>query len=613
MCTCVYHLRPRCSRTDTLKAREIAFSAAYVRFGWPKNCNLFSRLAFCKSATSRSGLLIDLSFRAERSQGLQRRASSMRWKQNRGTCCWSAQREVLRSHPGPLRMTPLVYDNAESPPIVTSSQPISLFAPPPPTRTGPSSFVVSGVLHCVVLGLMLIAIKNAPNIIQPFPDQRYTVRLLQLQRTEPRLRWAPGSGGSQPASKAVARATRPGGQLSAPSAPRQLAPRSPSLQTLVQLKTPPNQPLLQQTPIPAVVMWRPENAPTPKIVLPPAQKVTVTNARPTLTRPNLESHVSDVDISSSSITSETLPVPASTSTPIAMPMPGQAVPESTSKSLGKATPATVISVSDMVAAEGTVALPLANEIASGSPSDSFVPGRPNSTSDTGSGIAAGQQNATGSGKNAGDRGTGEATGAGESGGTGDSALNGEGGNNGNGNGIGSGSGSSNGSLAGDPFAIDRITLPRNGQYGVVVVGASLDDEYPDTLRMWAGRLAYTVYLHVGLAKNWILQYSLPRDTKTAVNATRPTLAAMTRPDAPWPYIMVRPHIMPTDADSDAILVHGFINSGGHFEQLAVVFPPQFAQTKFVLGSLQQWQFRPATENGQLTSVEVLLIIPDEGE
>ncbi len=450
---------------------------------------------------------------------------------------------------------------------------------------------------------MFIAIKNAPNIISPFPDQRYTVRLLQLQQKEPRLRWAPGSGGSQPAGKAVARAARPGGQLSAPSAPRQLAPRSPSLQTLVQLETPPNQPLLRQIPIPAVVMWRPENAPTPKIVLPPAPKVTVTNARPTLTRPNLEFHVADVEISSSSFTSDTLPVPASTTSPIVMPVPGQTVPESTSKSLGKATPATVISVSDMVTTQGTVALPLANEIASGSPSDSLVPGRPDSTSDNGSGIAAGRQNGSGSGKNAGDQGSGDSSG------TGDSAANGEGGN--NGDGIGSGSGSATGSLAEDPFAVDRITLPRNGEYGVVVVGASLDDEYPDTLRMWAGRLAYTVYLHVGLAKNWILQYSLPRDAKATLNITRP--APTTRPDAPWPYIMVRPHIMPTDADSDAILVHGFIDSGGHFEQLAVVFPPQFAQTKFVLGSLQQWQFRPATENGQLTSVEVLLIIPDEGE
>jgi hypothetical protein len=47
--------------------------------------------------------------------------------------------------------------------------------------------------------------------------------------------------------------------------------------------------------------------------------------------------------------------------------------------------------------------------------------------------------------------------------------------------------------------------------------------------------------------------------------------------------------------------------------LAVVFPPEFAQAQFVLNSLSQWQFRPATQNGQDIKVEVLLIIPEEQE
>jgi hypothetical protein len=40
-----------------------------------------------------------------------------------------------------------------------------------------------------------------------------------------------------------------------------------------------------------------------------------------------------------------------------------------------------------------------------------------------------------------------------------------------------------------------------------------------------------------------------------------------------------------------------------------VFPVDFAQAKFVLGALEQWQFRAAMQNGLLTTVEVLLIIP----
>ena len=61
------------------------------------------------------------------------------------------------------------------------------------------------------------------------------------------------------------------------------------------------------------------------------------------------------------------------------------------------------------------------------------------------------------------------------------------------------------------------------------------------------------------------------------------------------------------------MVHGFVNLAGRFERLTVVFPTEFAHAKFVLSALEQWQFRPARQNGQLAPVEVLLIIPEETE
>jgi hypothetical protein len=115
-----------------------------------------------------------------------------------------------------------------------------------------------------------------------------------------------------------------------------------------------------------------------------------------------------------------------------------------------------------------------------------------------------------------------------------------------------------------------------------------------------------VYLHVGAAKNWTLQYSLLRLQGTS------SAKSGSRPDAPWPYDMTRPSI-DADSNTDAIMVHGFVNTAGRFEQLAVIFPTELAETKFLLHALQQWQFRPAMQNGQATAVEVLLIIPDETE
>ena len=117
-------------------------------------------------------------------------------------------------------------------------------------------------------------------------------------------------------------------------------------------------------------------------------------------------------------------------------------------------------------------------------------------------------------------------------------------------------------------------------------------------------MAYTVYLPVGLSKSWIIQYSLSHVDPANNNA---------HIEAPWPYSIVRPNIEPGAIDADALMIHGFVNEAGRFEALSIAFPSEFAQAKFVLAALAQWQFRPATRNGQDVKVEVLLIIPEVPE
>jgi hypothetical protein len=109
---------------------------------------------------------------------------------------------------------------------------------------------------------------------------------------------------------------------------------------------------------------------------------------------------------------------------------------------------------------------------------------------------------------------------------------------------------------------------------------------------------------MGVQKNWILQYAATREAASASGDA-------TQPHAPWPYLMERPHLAPGDFNSDAVMVHGLLNTSGHFEALAVVFPSDFSQAKFVLSALQQWRFRPARQGGRIIAVEVLLIIPEE--
>ncbi len=481
-----------------------------------------------------------------------------------------------------------------------SSRIITLFQDPPPSTRGPSSVVVSVLLHSLVVGVGSLALRHMPRIDDRLIAERYTVRLMQLRWTPPQK---PRSGGSEvayPTPQAVARAVQPGGNPASPSAPQELEALVPASQTLVQ----PDVHILlpNQTAIPSVLLWSAESSPIKKIVPPPPLDAAIVKVRPSLDRPNRELNMADLRISPTAFVTETPALPTSTTSPLVVrgPAPAKQVPETASRPAGPPTPATVLSISDLQVQEGTIALPQANQIATSSSSGALGTARSqtsspvgNGTSPAGNGNPASKQNGIGAGLGAGDQGD-KAIAAGGPGAQTGAAT-------------GPNQGSDAGSGLGSEPSVTRIALPKDGKFDVVVVGSSLAEKYPETVGLWGGRLAYTVYLHVGLGKSWILQYSMPRAAEAAAAGN------VTRPEAPWPYDIVRPNLAPGDLNADAVMVHGFVNVAGRFEKLAIVFPPEFTQTKFMLDALEQWHFRPAMQNGQIASVEVLLIIPEQAE
>ncbi len=372
--------------------------------------------------------------------------------------------------------------------------------------------------------------------------------------------------------------------------PQQPKDRIPAPQTLVQPDLPPNLLLPQETPVPLILMWSPESNTARQIVLPPPQEKTVANVRPDLSPPNHESELADLKISASAFVTDTpLPLPSTTS-PVVVRGPElvKQVPETASRPLGPPVPARVLSLSDLRLERGTIALPMVNETAAVGASDAMAPAREVNTSQEGNGNTASKQNGIGAGETPGNQ-AGQGAGADRAGGQ-DGVKDGR----------DTGASQTVDVASGEQPTVTRIVMPKDGKFGVVVVGSSMAEEYPETVGLWGSRMAYTVYLHVGLAKSWILQYSLPRAADNGTTA---------RIDAPWPYVMERPGLAPGDLNGDAIMVHGFVNTSGRFEKLAIVFPVDFSQSKFVLGALEQWQFRAAMQNGLLTAVEVLLIIP----
>ncbi len=172
-----------------------------------------------------------------------------------------------------------------------------------------------------------------------------------------------------------------------------------------------------------------------------------------------------------------------------------------------------------------------------------------------------------------------------------------------GDGLGSRDGLGNGTAG-----LTRINLPKDGKFGVVVLGSADSARYPESAGALGGKVVYTVYLKVGLRKSWILQYCLPKTSEKKI----PVKARATPLDAPWPFLIMRPDRW-SDSDPTYIMVHGMLTEAGQFDQLAMVFPEELEKKDFLLHSLKLWAFRPASRDGEPTAVEVLLIIPREPE
>ena len=447
---------------------------------------------------------------------------------------------------------------------------ITLFAEEKSLLSGISSVAISGIFHGLALGALSYGLLRVPRIQEPILTERYSVRHLDLHSPELRDEAGPEGTGLYPQSKPTtldsdsAHAGKP--SPSVPAVPKGAAGK----QTLVQPEFHTHQVLPEKTPVPTVVIWTPELASTKQIVPPRPDAPSDTEAQASLDPPNEELNQEELAASPGDDQPKIQTPPAGSTSPLVVHAESlvQAPPATVSESAEEPTPTAVLSISDVQMADGTVILPPVNEtdstppkidpapapvpaIAAKAKSESKPNVQPSASSETESSLPTS-----------------------------------------------AGGGDENGTT-------DHIQLPRDGQFRVIVVGTSLTEQYPETQQIWSDRVAYTVFLHVGLTKNWILQYAQSRAAEASASGT------VARVEAPWPYDILRPNLVSRDLNADALMVHGILNESGRLESLAVAFPPQFSHAAFVLRALQKWQFRPARQLGKPTAVEVLLIIPDE--
>lgn len=475
-----------------------------------------------------------------------------------------------------------------APVLMMPSSDVTLFATLTPQGQRPTSLVGSVLIHAIAAAVVWVSFGYKPPVTRVV-EEHYTVRQLDLRAPIER----PQQAARIPYPKSRPSAAAPAGRTEqSRTLPRPLV--EPGPQTLIQadLLNPIKMP--QPIPVPQVVIWSPSKATVKHIVPPLPAKPTTADVLPVLDRPNQELTLADVNIASSKLPSFKSPVAPSTTSPVTVHVPAQVEqpPASASQQSAPPTPAAVVSLSDLKMKDGSAALPPVNESQASNAQGALSPGQAkNASVQAGNGPPAAKPGLGGAGQS-------PAAGS-------DHSTS------------GSGKPEISSSLSGPETGFDGtaratttpIALPKDGHFGSVIVNDALEQQFPELAPelagQWKSRIVYTAYLHVGLPKSWILQYSLPRNVEAAAGGT------VSRLEAPWPYNIVRPNLPPGTIAADALMIRGFVDQSGRFEDLAIVFPQPFSSAQFVLAALKQWQFRPALQNGQAIRVEVLLIVPED--
>ncbi len=450
-------------------------------------------------------------------------------------------------------------------------QGLGLFQVQRQQRRGFPAFALSTIVHTAGIFAVSYALLHAPVIKDPAAS-KYKVRELELHQPEtaatraaealyPTTRTAEPKQTKGASGDHTARQSAP--QKAAAALPVSLPKGGQGKQTLIQPEIPTKQALAQAVPLPAVLIWTTALREKLHLTPPTPDSVTTTDTDTSLAVPNEELQLAKLPQQSVDRPT-TLPTPrAGSTTPVAVKQPSEVkmAPVTVSATNQQPAPAAVLSVSDLKLKDGTVVLPPVNELKGADQRQGIEP----------------PPSAAARVLGAGDSAQGGATVADAQKQVLDSAASGE--------------------------TAEHIQLPPTGRFGVVVVGTSLADQYPETLEIWSDRVAYTAYLHVGTPKAWILQYAQLRSADASSGGTVAHL------EAPWPYDIVRPNLLSKDLNADSLMIHGVLNRSGRLENLAVAYPDGYAHASFVLRELAKWQFRPAQQLGKPTSVEVLLIIP----
>lgn len=154
----------------------------------------------------------------------------------------------------------------------------------------------------------------------------------------------------------------------------------------------------------------------------------------------------------------------------------------------------------------------------------------------------------------------------------------------------------------------KIENPGSGSFDAVVVQSTVGESIPESKGLLRGRPIYTVYISTQSPKDWVLHYCDPLRIPPPPGAHVVRLDSVTPLAAPYPTLIVKP-LKVLSNGGKYIVLHGTITRTGKMESLRVVRAGLPQADDLLLACLRNWQFRPATRDGQPVSVEILLSVP----
>jgi hypothetical protein len=153
----------------------------------------------------------------------------------------------------------------------------------------------------------------------------------------------------------------------------------------------------------------------------------------------------------------------------------------------------------------------------------------------------------------------------------------------------------------------QTVYPANGNFDVVVVQSTSQNAFPEGAGILVGKPIYTVYLHVGSGKDWILQYcATPSTAPAQPNGQVVNLADSMGIQPPYPISTTMPVL---GRRAKYLLVRGVLGANGRFRNLKLASEAAGITQLDLFRYLETWSFRPVTQAARPIDVEALLAIP----